>query len=76
MLLVMLDLIVLRIRLFQHRLGLWLADEGGERTGDFSKPVALRGLDIAFGLTITNPSGVRAQHAIHNGAQSAPPVRT
>ena len=39
----------------------WLAtDEGGERTGDFSKPSALRGLDIAFGLTFTIPSGVRS----------------
>lgn len=36
------------------------ADEGGERTGDFSKPSALRGLDIAFGLTFTIPSGVRS----------------
>ena len=36
------------------------ADEGGERTGDFSKPSALRGLDIAFGLTLTTPSGVRS----------------
>ena len=35
-------------------------DEGGERTGDFSKPSALRGLDIAFGLTFTIPSGVRS----------------
>ena len=34
--------------------------EDGERTGDFSKPAALRGLDIAFGLTFTNPSGVRS----------------
>ena len=34
------------------------ADEGGERTSDFSKPAALRGLDIAFGLRSTTPSGV------------------
>ena len=40
------------------------ADQDGERTGDFSKPVALRGLDIAFGLTIYYRVG-RAQHAIH-----------
>ena len=39
----------------------WLAaDEGGERTINFSKPVALRGPRIAFGLTITTPSGVRS----------------
>ena len=39
----------------------WLAaDEGGERTSNFSKPVALRGPRIAFGLTITTPSGVRS----------------
>ena len=36
------------------------ADEGGERTGDFSKPAALRGHDIAFGLTFTTPLGVRS----------------
>ena len=36
------------------------ADEDGERTSDFSKPAALRGLDVAFGLTFTNPSGVRS----------------
>ena len=68
----MLDLAVLRIRLFSHRLGLLAADEDGERTGDFSKPAALRGLDIAFGLTLDYPVG-RAQHAGHNGARSAPP---
>ena len=34
------------------------ADEGGERTGDFSKPAALRGLKIAFGLKFTTPSVV------------------
>ena len=31
------------------------ADEGGVRASDFSKPAALRGLGIAFGLTFTNP---------------------
>ena len=36
------------------------ADEGGQRTGDFCKPVALCGLDIAFGLRFTTPSGVRS----------------
>ena len=36
------------------------ADEGGERTINFSKPVALRGPRIAFGLTFTTPSGVRS----------------
>ena len=47
----------------------------GERTSNFSKPVALRGPRIAFGLTFTTPSGVhRPQHAGHNGARSAPPV--
>ena len=41
-------------------------------TGDFGKPVALCGLDIAFGLTFTTPSG--EQHAVHNGAaRRAPP---
>jgi hypothetical protein len=34
----------------------WLAaDEGGERTSNFSKPVALRGHRIAFGSTFTIP---------------------
>ena len=56
----MLDLGVLRIRLFQPPSGPLAADEGGERTSDFSKPAALRGLDIAFGLTFTTPSGVRS----------------
>ena len=56
----MLDLEVLRIRLFQPPSGWLAADEGGERTGDFSKPAALRGLDIAFGLKFTTPSGVRS----------------
>ena len=57
---VMLDSAVLRIRFFQPPSGPLTADEGGERTGDFSKPSALRGLDIAFGLTFTIPSGVRS----------------
>ena len=51
---------VLRIRLFQPPSGPLTADEDGERTDNFSKPAALRGLDIAFGLTFTNPSGVRS----------------
>ena len=39
----------------------WLAaGEGGERTSNFSKPAALRGPRIAFGLTFTTPSGVRS----------------
>jgi len=33
---------------------------GGERTSDFGKPAALRGLNIAFGLTFATPSGVRS----------------
>lgn len=33
--------------------GCLTADEDGERTSDFSKPVALRSLEIAFGLTFT-----------------------
>ena len=36
------------------------ADEDGERTSVFSKPAALRGLNIAFGLTFTTPSGMRS----------------
>ena len=58
-LLVMLDLIVLRIRPFSAPSGPLAADEGGERAGDFGKPSVLRGLDIAFGLRFTTPSGVR-----------------
>ena len=46
--------------IFQPPSGPLTADEGGERTGGFSKPSALRGLDIAFGLTFTIPSGVRS----------------
>ena len=45
---------------FQPPSGPLAADEDGERTRDFSKPAALRGLDIAFGLTFTTPSGVRS----------------
>ena len=56
----MLDLEVQTIRLFQPPSG-WLAtDEGGERTSDLSKPAALRGLDIAFGLKFTTPPGGRS----------------
>jgi hypothetical protein len=36
------------------------ATRTGGSQATFSKPAALRGLDIAFGLTITNPSGVRS----------------
>ena len=48
------------------------ADEGGERTGDFTKPVVLRGPRIAFGLTFTTRRACAARH-FHNGARSAPP---
>jgi hypothetical protein len=58
---------------FQPPSGWLAADEGGERTGDFSKPVALRGHDIAFGLTFTTLSGVRSTPGT-TGARSAPPV--
>ena len=62
----MLDLIVLeefdfvRSTACPHLSGPLAADEGGERTSDFSKSAALRGLDIAFGLTFATPSGVRS----------------
>eukprot|EP00966_Prymnesium_polylepis_P199415 4621024-Prymnesium_polylepis.1 len=56
----MLDSAVMRIRLFQPPSGPLAADEGGERTGDFGKPSALRGLDIAFGLRFTSPSCARS----------------
>ena len=69
----MLDLIVVRFRLFQPPSGWLTADEDGERTGNFSKPAALRGLDIAFGLTFTNPSGVRSTPGT-TGRGRAPPV--
>ena len=49
-----------KIRLFQSSSGPLAADEGGERTSDFSKPAALRGLGGAFGLRFTTPSGVRS----------------
>ena len=39
------------------------ADEGGERTSDFSKPAALRGLGIAFGLAFTTPPGGLARRS-------------
>ena len=42
---------------FRSLSGPLAADEDGERTSDFSKPAALRGLDIAFGLTFTTPQG-------------------
>ena len=46
---------------FARRLGLWPpTNEDGERTGNFSKPAALRGLKAAFDLTLTTPSGVRS----------------
>ena len=45
---------------FQSPSGWLAADEGGERTGNFGKLSALHGLDIAFGLTFTTPSGVRS----------------
>ena len=53
----------------------WLAaDEGGERTSNFSKPVALRGPRIAFGLKFPTPSGVCAARRAQWGGVSAPPV--
>ena len=41
-------------------LGPLTANEDGERTSNFTKPMALRGLCIAFGLTFTAPSGGRS----------------
>jgi len=36
------------------------ADEGGERTSNFSKQATLRGPRVAFGLRSTTPSSVRS----------------
>ena len=72
----MLDLIVLGSRLFRPPSGPLAADEDGERTSDFSKPAALRGLDIAFGLTLTTPSGVRSTPgATGRGAPLSPETK-
>ena len=66
MLLVVLDLIVLTSKsktknsTFSAPSGPLAADEGGVRASDFSKPAALRGLGIAFGLTFTTPPGGRS----------------
>ena len=71
----MLDSAVLRIRLFQPPSGWLAADEDGERTGDFSKPAALRGLGIAFGLTLTTPSGVRSTPGTTGRSAPLPKLR-
>ena len=51
---------VLRCWLFEPPSGWLAAGEGGERMSNFSKPAALRGPRIAFGLTYTTPSAVRS----------------
>ena len=53
---------------------MWVARRrrGGERTSKLSKPVALRGLNIAFGLKFTAPSGVRSTPRAQRGAAERP----
>ena len=60
---------------FQPPSGWLAADEDGERTGDFSKPAALRGLGIAFGLTLTTPSGVRSTPGTTGRSAPLPKLR-
>ena len=59
---------------FQPPSGCLTADEGGERTSNFIKPVALLGHRIAFGLTFTTPSGVRSTPGTRPPAGGGPPV--
>jgi hypothetical protein len=47
-------------RLFQPPRRWLAAGKGGERMSNFSKPAALCGPGIAFGLTFTTPSAVRS----------------
>jgi hypothetical protein len=54
---------------FRSLSGPLAADEDGERTSDFSKPAALRGLDIAFGLTFTTPQGRTVARCSQRGAE-------
>ena len=61
---VILDSVAARFSIFDPSMkfidGLASDREGGARTSNFSKPVALRNLSIAFGLRFTTLSGVRS----------------
>ena len=57
---VILGSVAARFSIFDSSMGLPATVRGGARTSTFSKPVALRGPCIAFGLRFITPSGVRS----------------